>query len=190
MTTQTKNRRGFWQSLFRGDGSEDPGPEAPAAPEPSLQVVAPDLEIAPDDPILTYLANASGVVEVELLDLDSSGLRAMKKADTKLVVPLVSQGQLIGFLNLGPRLSQQEYSADDRKLLSDLSTQAAPAVRVARLVHQQQEAETRYRTLVEQTPAITYVQKPIESSNPKAVTYVSPQYETILGYPPELQVID
>src|ERR671914_3027707 len=167
MTTQTKNRRGFWQSLFRGDGSEDPGPEAPAAPEPSLQVVAPDLEIAPDDPILAYLANASGVVEVELLDLDSPALQAMRATDVKLVVPLVSQGELIGLLNLGPRLSQQEYSADDRKLLSDLSTQTAPAVRVAQLVHQQREAETRYRTRVEQTPAITYVQEALESSNPK-----------------------
>src|ERR671914_889207 len=167
MTTQTKNRRGFWQSLFRGDGSEDPGPGAPAAPEPSLQVVAPDLEIAPDDPILAYLANASGVVEVEKLDLDSPALQAMRATDVKLVVPLVSQGELIGLLNLGPRLSQQEYSADDRKLLSDLSTQTAPAVRVAQLVHQQREAETRYRTRVEQTPAITYVQEALESSNPK-----------------------
>ncbi|HZC03523.1 MAG TPA: hypothetical protein VE844_19885, partial [Gammaproteobacteria bacterium] len=52
------------------------------------------------------------------------------------------------------------------------------------------EAETRYRTLVEQIPAITYVQEPLESSNPKAVTYVRPQYETILGYPPELNKID
>jgi PAS domain S-box-containing protein len=52
------------------------------------------------------------------------------------------------------------------------------------------EAETRYRTLVEQTPAITYVQEPVESSNPKAVTYISPQYESILGYPPESQMID
>ena len=46
------------------------------------------------------------------------------------------------------------------------------------------EAETRYRALVEQIPAVTYVQEPIESSNPKAVTYMSPQYETMLGYPP------
>jgi PAS domain S-box-containing protein len=52
------------------------------------------------------------------------------------------------------------------------------------------EAETRYRTLMEQIPAITYVQEPLESTNPKAVTYVSPQYETILGYPPESQMID
>src|ERR671917_212961 len=186
---QTKNRRRFWQSLFGGDGSKAPE-EAPVVPEPSLQVAAPDLAIAPDDPILAYLANASGVVEVDKLELDSPGLQAMRAAEVKLVVPLVSQGELIGLLNLGPRLSQQEYSADDRKLLSDLSTQTAPALRIARLVHQQREAETRYRTLVEQTPAITYVQEPLESSNPKAVTYVSPQYETILGYPPESKMID
>src|ERR671914_644548 len=150
MTAQTKNRRGFWQSLFRGDGSKEPGPETRAAvAEPSLQVAAPDLEIAPDDPILAYLADASGVVEVEKLDLDSPALRAMKAAEVKLVVPLVSQGELIGLLNLGPRLSQQEYSADDRKLLSDLSTQTAPAVRVAQLVRQQQQ-EAQERERIEQ----------------------------------------
>ena len=153
-------------------------------------IEAPEFEIAPDDQILAYLANVSGVVEVEKLDLDSPALGAMKAAGIELVVPLVSQGELIGLLNLGSRLSQQGYSADDRKLLSDLSTQTAPAVRVARLVRQQQEAETRYRTLVEQTPAITYVQEPLESSNPKAVTYISPQYETILGYHPESQMMD
>jgi serine phosphatase RsbU (regulator of sigma subunit) len=150
MTAQTKNRRGFWQNLFRRDGDKGPGPETRAAvAEPSLQVAAPDLAIAPDDPILAYLANASGVVEVEKLDLDSPAVRAMKAAEVKLVVPLVSQGELIGLLNLGPRLSQQEYSADDRKLLSDLSTQTAPAVRVAQLVRQQQQ-EAQERERIEQ----------------------------------------
>src|SRR5215216_5154619 len=123
-------------------------------------IEAPEIEIAPDDPILAYFANLSGVVEVEKLDLDSQALRAMKAADIELVVPLVSQGELIGLLNLGSRLSQQEYSADDRKLLSDLSTQAAPAVRVARLVRQQQqqaqereriEQELRVARLIQQT---------------------------------------
>jgi PAS domain S-box-containing protein len=165
-------------------------PERAREETATVATEAPEIEIAPDDLILAYLANVSGVVEVEKLDLDSQALRAMKAVDIELVVPLVSQGELIGLLSLGSRLSQQEYSADDRKLLRDLSTQTAPAVRVARLVRQQQEAETRYRTLVEQTPAITYVQEPLESSNPKAVTYVSPQYETILGYPPESKIID
>ena len=52
------------------------------------------------------------------------------------------------------------------------------------------EAETLYHTLVEQIPAITYIQEPLESTNPKAVTYMSPQYETILGYPAESEVMD
>src|ERR671917_683345 len=159
MSAQTKNRRGFWQSLFRRDGSKAPE-ETPAVSEPEMQVMAPDLQIAPDDPILAYLADASGVVEVEKLDLDSPALRTMKAADVKLVVPLVSQGELIGLLNLGPRLSQQEYSADDRKLLSDLYAQTAPAVRVAQLVRQQQreaqereriEQELRVARLIQQT---------------------------------------
>ena len=52
----------------------------------------------------------------------------MKEAGVKLVVPLVSQGELIGDPQPRAAPSQQEYSADDRKLL-DLATQTAPAVR-------------------------------------------------------------
>ena len=61
-------------------------------------------------------------------------------------MPLLSQGELIGLLNLGPRLSEQDYSADDRRLLNNLAGQAAPAVRVAQLARQQQaEAQERER---------------------------------------------
>jgi serine phosphatase RsbU (regulator of sigma subunit) len=183
MTTQTKNRRGFWQSLFRGDGSKAPE-EAPAAPEPSLQVAAPDLEIAPDDPILAYLAEASGVVEVEKLDLDSPALQAMRAAEVKLVVPLVSQGELIGLLNLGPRLSQQEYSADDRKLLSDLSTQTAPAVRVAQLVRQQQQ-EAQERERIEQELRIARLIQ--QTLLPKTLPEL-PGYDVAAYYQPAREV--
>jgi serine phosphatase RsbU (regulator of sigma subunit) len=121
---------------------------------------APQLQIAPNDPIVAYLASASGVVEIDKLDLHSPALDAMKASQIKVVVPLVSQGELIGLLNLGPRLSQQEYSADDRKLLNDLATQTAPAVQVAQLVRQQQrqaqereriEQELRVARLIQQT---------------------------------------
>jgi serine phosphatase RsbU (regulator of sigma subunit) len=159
MTTQAKDKRGFWQNLFGGDEGKAPQ-EAPAVTEPSQQLAAPEIEIAPNDPIVAYFASASGVVELDKLDLDSAALRAMKQADIKVVVPLVSQGELIGLLNLGPRLSQQEYSADDRKLLNDLATQTAPAVQVAQLVRQQQkqaqereriEQELRVARLIQQT---------------------------------------
>jgi len=161
MTTQEKSRQGFWQSLFGRDAGQEPREEVPEpVVETTLQESGPELEIAPNDPIVAYFASASGVVEIEKLDLDSPALRAMKEADIKVVVPLVSQGELIGLLNLGPRLSQQEYSADDRKLLNDLATQTAPAVQVAQLVRQQQqqaqereriEQELRVARLIQQT---------------------------------------
>jgi serine phosphatase RsbU (regulator of sigma subunit) len=184
MTARTKNRRGFWQNLFRRDGRKALGAEAPAVAEPSRQIEAPDLEIAPNDPILAYLTNVSGVVEVEKLDLDSPALQAMKAADVKLVVPLVSQGELIGLLNLGPRLSQQEYSADDRKLLSDLSTQTAPSVRVAELVRQQQrEAQERERIEQELKVARVIQQTLLPKTLPKL-----PGYDVAAYYQPAREV--
>ena len=150
MTTQEKSRQGFWQSLFGRDEGPKPQEEIPApVVETPLQEAGPELEIAPNDPIVAYFASASGVVEIDKLDLDSPALGAMKAADIKVVVPLVSQGELIGLLNLGPRLSQQEYSADDRKLLNDLATQTAPAVQVAQLVRQQQQ-QAQERERIEQ----------------------------------------
>jgi PAS domain S-box-containing protein len=49
------------------------------------------------------------------------------------------------------------------------------------------EAEERYRTLVEQIPAATYVQ---EANGSNAVRYVSPQIEPMLGYKPEECISD
>ena len=159
MTAQAKDKSRILAESLRTRRTQAPR-EPPAVTEPSRQLAAPELEIAPNDPIVAYFASASGVVEIDKLDLDSPALRAMKAADIKVVVPLVSQGELIGLLNLGPRLSQQEYSADDRKLLNDLATQTAPAVQVAQLVRQQQqqaqereriEQELRVARLIQQT---------------------------------------
>jgi len=109
---------------------------------------APPLDIAPNDPLLAYLQSSPGPVDVDKLQLDSPALERMREMGLRLVVPLVAQGELIGMLNLGPRLSEQEYSTDDRKLLENLAAQAAPAVRVAQLVREQ-EAEARRRERVE-----------------------------------------
>ena len=182
MTTQTKNKTGFWQDLFRRDGREAPE-EAPAVAD-APQQAAPELDIAPNDPILAYLAGVSGVVEVEKLDLDSPALREMREAGVKLLVPLVSQGELIGLLNLGPRLSQQEYSADDRKLLSDLATQTAPAVRVAQLVRQQQQ-EAKERERIEQELRVASLIQ--QTLLPKKLPEL-PGYEVAAYYQPAREV--
>jgi serine phosphatase RsbU (regulator of sigma subunit)/anti-sigma regulatory factor (Ser/Thr protein kinase) len=128
-------------------------PEQVAAQEKQLAAPTPvntiDLDIRPDDPFLAYVLGAKGVVEIENLNLDSPALRELKLAGVKISVPLISQGELIGLLNLGPRRSEQDYSADDRRLLANLATQAAPALRVAQLA-QQQQVEARQRERLDQ----------------------------------------
>jgi len=114
--------------------------------EAEVSAELPAIDLAPNDPLLVFLQSSSGAVDIDTLELDSPGLAEMKAAGVKLVVPLLSQGELIGVLNLGPRRSEQEYSTDDRKLLDKLAAQAAPALRVGQLVRQQEvEARTRER---------------------------------------------
>jgi serine phosphatase RsbU (regulator of sigma subunit)/anti-sigma regulatory factor (Ser/Thr protein kinase) len=117
------------------------------------------VEIAASDPLLAYLQSAPGPVDLASLELDSAAVRELRTAGVALIVPLISQGELIGTLNLGPRLSEQEYSTDDRRLLASLATQAAPAVRVAELVlerageiqaRERLEQEMRVATLIQQ----------------------------------------
>ncbi|OLC52641.1 MAG: hypothetical protein AUH85_16550 [Chloroflexi bacterium 13_1_40CM_4_68_4] len=107
------------------------------------------IDIAPNDPLLAYLASAPGPVAIADLDLDSPAVSELRRTGVRLIVPLMSQGELIGMLNLGPRLSDQEYSRDDRALLDKLATQTAPALRVAQLVREQQ-AEILVREQLEQ----------------------------------------
>jgi len=141
---------------------EDPTPavaETTAGPTADPTVASIAVDIPESDPLLAYLQTAPGPVELARLELDSPAVTALREAGVALVVPLVSQGELIGTLNLGPRLSEQEYSTDDRRLLSTLAAQAAPAIRVAQLVREQAheaaererlEQEMRVATLIQQ----------------------------------------
>ena len=133
--------------LLRRTPRETPASSATREVDQGAEVVP--VDIAPNDPILAYFQDTGGAVDIENLQLESPALRELRAAGVKMVVPLVSHGELIGLLNLGPRLSEQEYSADDRKLLDSLAGQAAPAVRVAQLLRQQ-ESQARERERVEQ----------------------------------------
>jgi serine phosphatase RsbU (regulator of sigma subunit)/anti-sigma regulatory factor (Ser/Thr protein kinase) len=140
----------FRRILLRRRGGPA-GPAAGALPtaEQAVPVEAPPVDIPPNDPLIAYFQSTTGAVDLGSLELDSPALGQLREAGVQLVVPLVSQGDLIGLVNLGPRRSEQDYSADDRKLLNDLAGHAAPAVRVAQLVRQQ-EAEVRERERIEQ----------------------------------------
>lgn len=133
--------------------SELPEERAPEGAQPYVEIPA-------DDPLVAFLEKTDGPVDLPTLQLDSPAVEALRAIGVELVVPLVSQGELIGLLNLGRRLSDQGYSIDDRKLLDNLADQAVPAVRISQLVRQQEaEAQERERmkqelrvaTLIQQT---------------------------------------
>ncbi len=73
-----------------------------------------------------------------------------------LAVPLISSGNLIGLMSLGPRLSERDYTSEDRRLLNALAGYAAPAMRVGQLVREQQ-AEARDRERLEQELKIAQI---------------------------------
>jgi len=106
------------------------------------------LDIPTSDPILAYVHSTPGVIDIEQINLDSPTVHSLRAEGIRLALPLVSQGELIGLINLGSRRSEQDYSSDDKRLLQNLATQAAPALRVAQLVRQQQ-AEARQRERIE-----------------------------------------
>ena len=143
--TMAARLESIWQGLTRRGSRE--ARETLAVPESGpQQATVETVEIAPNDPIVAFCQGNPSILDVDGLSLDSPTLDALRSAGVKLVVPMVSQGELIGLLNLGLRLSGQDYSTDDRRLLQDLSTQAGPAVRVAQMVRQQSiEAQERER---------------------------------------------
>jgi len=147
-------------------GRGDPAPSAvtavpsqPTAIDAPAQSEAIAVDIPESDPLLAYLQSAPGPVDIAKLELDSPAVRAMREAGVALVVPLVSQGELIGTLNLGPRLSEQDYSTDDRRLLTTLAAQAAPAIRVAQLVREQANEAAEKERLAQELRVATLIQQ-------------------------------
>ena len=136
-----------FRRLTGRSGTDAPAAE-PVPATPSVASDAPDIaiDIPESDPLFAFLQAAPGPVDILRLELASPALQALRDGGVALVVPLVTQGELIGTLNLGPRLSEQDYSSDDRRLLATLAAQAAPAIRVAQLVREQAaEAAERER---------------------------------------------
>ena len=80
---------------------------------------------SPTDPLIEYLQrNVSGVVDIERLNLDSG--RAPCAAGFACPCRWSARARLWAD-QPGQRRSDQDYSSDDRRLLGNLATQAAPA---------------------------------------------------------------
>jgi serine phosphatase RsbU (regulator of sigma subunit)/anti-sigma regulatory factor (Ser/Thr protein kinase) len=148
MSSMAALSRPFRRLLGRSTPDARPADGAPPAPAPATADEPPGvaIDIPETDPLFAFLQSSPGPVDLARLELASPTLEQLRAAGVALVVPLVTQGELIGTLNLGPRLSEQDYSSDDKRLLATLAAQAAPAIRVAQLVREQAaEAAERER---------------------------------------------
>jgi len=170
MVSMTALTRPFRRLVDRSTDGVEPAPDhdplEPATDAPAgiaaaagadLASIAVDIPEA--DPLFAYLQSAPGPVDVGRLELESPAVEALRDADVALVVPLVTQGELIGTLNLGPRLSEQDYSTDDRRLLATLAAQAAPAIRVAQLVREQAAEAAEKERLAQELRVATLIQQ-------------------------------
>src|SRR5260370_30747159 len=105
------------------------------------------VNVADNDPIIIYALSHPGAGEVDQLQLDSPVVHNLKTNGVEIALPLASQGELIGLLNLGPRLNAQQYTHEDRALLNTLAPQVAPALPLPPMVY---ERQVRERARIEQ----------------------------------------
>jgi len=134
----------FWQRK-KADVTAKPAAKFEAV-SAIRDVKAIESAIAPNDPLMAALLGAHGALDLNEIKFDSPAASAMKAQGLRMVVPLISQGELTGVLGVGARRSDQDYSSDDRRILGGFAQSAAPAVRVAQLARAQQiEAEARTR---------------------------------------------
>src|SRR5215212_1665618 len=101
-------------------------------------------------------------------------------------VRLALGGQASGaIVEVGGRAFETRYSPlREHNQFSGVLGVATDVTEHRRAENRLREAEARYRTLVEQIPAITYVEQ--LSNSGKVLAYMSPQYEAMFGYSPEV----
>ncbi len=73
--------------------------------------------VAEDDPFVLYALKHHGVLDLTRLRLTSPLLDDLQQQANELVLPLASQGELIGLLVLGPRIANERYRRLARVIL-------------------------------------------------------------------------
>ena len=122
--------------------------EAPASPIPAAAQILP-LNFAPNDPLNAYLLSAGGAGGPGAAEAGVARAACAARGGGQAHRAAGRPGRVDRPAEPGARRSEQEYTTDDASCLGDLATQAAPAVRVAQLVRQQQ-IETQARERLEQ----------------------------------------
>jgi len=106
----------------------------PHSPVPSQDVIRlKQLEIAPDEQLIAYFEQHPLPLTAGGLDLALAAVPLLAANGVSLLVPLVTQGRLVGLLSLGEPATGGSYSRDDLMFLTTLADEAAAAARIAQL---------------------------------------------------------
>ncbi|MCB4791030.1 MAG: GAF domain-containing protein [Elusimicrobia bacterium] len=98
-----------------------------------------NFSIDKNDKFISFLAKNKKIVYLD--EIQDSFVVPLKQLTMSLCVPLITKGNLVGILNLGYRLSEDQYTKEDIELLTTISNQAAIAVENAQLHRQIMDTE-------------------------------------------------
>jgi diguanylate cyclase (GGDEF)-like protein/PAS domain S-box-containing protein len=115
--------------------------------------------------VVAWAVTTAGYIAVEIISSSQSGISVS-------VVEVTLRAGVGLILTLGGGFLTQELSGERNRRL----------VEREREVRRLEEAEAKYRLLVEQIPVVTYVDAVDRSSS---TLYMSPQVEDVVGYTPE-----
>ena len=118
----------------------------------------------------------SDAPDVERFDMDSEDILSIA------AVPVFVGDEWWGFIGFDDCQEERRWTASELDVLTAAADTLGAAIGRERAERRQVEAERRYRTLVEQIPAVTYIHAPTSGSG---LYYISPQIERVLGYTPD-----
>ncbi|MGE5226995.1 MAG: PAS domain-containing protein [Planctomycetaceae bacterium] len=98
-----------------------------------------------------------------------------------LAIPVLVEGEWWGYIGFDHRADTRIWHPSEIDAIVATAATLGAAIVRERAEERLSETQRRYRTLVEQIPAMTYVE---DASSGDAI-YVSPQAEAILGYGPD-----
>ena len=98
-----------------------------------------------------------------------------------LVVPIFSGGEWWGFIGYDQCEEERDWQPSEIEALSLVANTLGAAIGRERAMRTLSETEARYQTLIEQIPAVTYMESAAE---PGKKLYVSPQVRSIFGFEP------
>jgi GAF domain-containing protein len=125
--------RGAWLRDLWATLAGRPHPPVPSDDVTTLK----QLEIAPDEQLIGYFERHPVPLVGRGIDLASPAAPYLGANGASLLVPLVTQGRLMGLLSLGEPAGGGSYSRDDLAFLTTLADEAAAAARIAQLLSRQ-----------------------------------------------------